>query len=56
MSEENVEVVLEGIRRFEASDFEGVSRRWHPDTDPVHRGRDVSPDRTTGSSPVWRRR
>ena len=32
MSEENVEVVLEGIRRFEASDFEGVSRRWHPDS------------------------
>jgi limonene-1,2-epoxide hydrolase len=32
MSEENVEVVLEGIGRFEASDFEGVSRRWHPDS------------------------
>jgi SnoaL-like domain len=32
MSQENVEVVLEGIRRFEASDFEGVSRRWHPDS------------------------
>jgi ketosteroid isomerase-like protein len=32
MSEENVEVVLEGIRRFEAFDFGGVSRRWHPDS------------------------
>ena len=32
MSEEDLEVVLEGIRRFEASDFEGVSRRWHPDS------------------------
>jgi hypothetical protein len=32
MSQENVEVVVEGIRRFEASDFEGVSRRWHPDS------------------------
>src|SRR5918995_6330222 len=32
MSQENVEVVLEGIRRFVASDFESVSRRWHPDS------------------------
>jgi ketosteroid isomerase-like protein len=32
MSEENVEVVLEGIRRFDASDFEEASPRWHPDS------------------------
>jgi ketosteroid isomerase-like protein len=32
MSRENVDVVLEGIRRFQASDFEGVARLWQPDS------------------------
>jgi ketosteroid isomerase-like protein len=30
--EENVGIVLEGIRRFEALDFEGVTHLWHPDS------------------------
>jgi hypothetical protein len=32
MSQESVEVVLEGLRRFESFDFDGVSRLWHPDS------------------------
>ncbi len=32
MSQENVEVVLDGVRRFEAADFDGVAQRWHPDS------------------------
>jgi ketosteroid isomerase-like protein len=31
MSQKNVEVVLEGVRLFEASDLDGVERLWHPD-------------------------
>jgi hypothetical protein len=32
MSQENVAIVLEGLRRFVAFDFEGVMRLWHPDS------------------------
>ena len=32
MSQENVEVVMEGIRRFESFDLDGVTRLWHPDS------------------------
>jgi ketosteroid isomerase-like protein len=31
MSKDNVEVVLEGLRLFEASDFDGMARSWHPE-------------------------
>jgi SnoaL-like domain len=31
MSQENVEIVLEGIRRFEASEFDEATSHWHPD-------------------------
>jgi ketosteroid isomerase-like protein len=31
MSQENVEVVLEGFPLFEAEDFDGLTRLWHPD-------------------------
>ena len=31
MSEANVEIVREGIRRFEASKFDEVASLWHPD-------------------------
>jgi ketosteroid isomerase-like protein len=31
MSQENVEIVLEGIRRFESFDLDGVTRLWHSD-------------------------
>jgi ketosteroid isomerase-like protein len=31
MSEENVEVVMEGIRRFESFDLDGVTCLWHPE-------------------------
>jgi ketosteroid isomerase-like protein len=30
MSQESVEVVLEGIRHFEASDFDALARLWGP--------------------------
>jgi ketosteroid isomerase-like protein len=30
MSQENVEVVLEGFPLFEAEDFDGLTRLWHP--------------------------
>jgi ketosteroid isomerase-like protein len=32
MSEENVELVLEGLRRFQAFDFTGATALWHPDS------------------------
>ena len=32
MSRENVEIVMEGIRRFESFDLDGVTRLWHPDS------------------------
>ena len=32
MSQENVELVLEGLRQFEAEDFEAITRLWHPDS------------------------
>jgi SnoaL-like domain len=32
MPRESVDVVLEGIRLFETSDFEGVARLWQPDS------------------------
>jgi ketosteroid isomerase-like protein len=32
MSDENVEIVLEGLRRFESVDLDGVTRLWHPDS------------------------
>jgi hypothetical protein len=31
-SQENVDVVLDGVRRFEAGDFDGVAQRWHPNS------------------------
>jgi ketosteroid isomerase-like protein len=31
MSQENVDVVLEGFPLFEAEDFDGLTRLWHPD-------------------------
>jgi ketosteroid isomerase-like protein len=31
VSQDNVAVVLEGIRLFEAFDFDGMARLWHPD-------------------------
>jgi ketosteroid isomerase-like protein len=31
MSQENVEVVLEAFALFEAEDFDGLTRLWHPD-------------------------
>jgi ketosteroid isomerase-like protein len=31
MSQENVEIVLESLRQFEAHDFEGFARSWHSD-------------------------
>jgi ketosteroid isomerase-like protein len=31
MSEENVKIVLRGFPLFEAEDFEGLTRQWHPD-------------------------
>ena len=31
MSKDNVAVVLEGLRLFEAFDFDGMARLWHPD-------------------------
>ena len=31
MSKDNIAVVLEGIRLFEAFDFDGMARLWHPD-------------------------
>jgi len=30
MSQENVAIVLEGFRRFEAFDFDGATTLWHP--------------------------
>ena len=31
MSQENVEVALQGFPLFEAEDFDGLTRLWHPD-------------------------
>jgi ketosteroid isomerase-like protein len=31
MSKENVEVALQGFPLFEAEDFDGLTRLWHPD-------------------------
>jgi ketosteroid isomerase-like protein len=31
MSKDNLAVVLKGLRLFEASDFDGMARLWHPD-------------------------
>jgi ketosteroid isomerase-like protein len=31
VSKDNIAVVLEGIRLFEAFDFDGMARLWHPD-------------------------
>jgi ketosteroid isomerase-like protein len=38
MSQENVAIVLEGLRRFVAFDFDGAMLLWHPD------GRITSPE------------
>jgi ketosteroid isomerase-like protein len=38
MSQENVEVVRESMRRFEAFDFDGAAQLWHPE------GRVTGPD------------
>jgi ketosteroid isomerase-like protein len=32
MSQENVEIVMEGIRRFDSSEFDHVTSIWHPDS------------------------
>jgi SnoaL-like domain len=32
MSQENVQVVLEGIRRFESFDLDGITHLWHRDS------------------------
>jgi hypothetical protein len=31
VSKDNIAVVLEGLRLFEAFDFDGMARHWHPD-------------------------
>jgi ketosteroid isomerase-like protein len=38
MSQENVELVLQNYRAFEAKDFEAISRTWHPN------GRTTAPE------------
>jgi ketosteroid isomerase-like protein len=32
MTQENTEIVLDGIRRFEAGDLDGAAQNWHSDS------------------------